>query len=95
VAEVHLVDQQAAYTTYRPDSKERKNPDSFFKIVFWTQLEGRCHDKPNSIVKFDDYAHKTLQAKRPFGNPVHHVSGYIRGSNDLDYSEHFALQKIV
>uniref|UniRef100_A0A0E0KJ85 Uncharacterized protein n=1 Tax=Oryza punctata TaxID=4537 RepID=A0A0E0KJ85_ORYPU len=75
----------------KPDTKERKNPDSFFKI---TQLEGRCHDKPNSIVKFDDYAHKTLQAKRPFGNPVNHVSGYIRGSNDLDYSEHFALQKI-
>ncbi len=48
-----------------------------------------------TIVKFDDYAHQTLQANHLFGNLVNHISGYIQGSNDLDYSEHFTLQKVI
>ena len=46
-------------------------------------------------VKFDDYAHQTLQANHLFGNLVNHISGYIQGSNDLDYSEHFTLQSHI
>uniref|UniRef100_A0A0D3HKW6 Uncharacterized protein n=1 Tax=Oryza barthii TaxID=65489 RepID=A0A0D3HKW6_9ORYZ len=83
-----LFSQESIWANDRPNTKEHKTPDLFFKM---TQLD----EDVMTIVKFDDYAHQTLQANHLFGNLVNHISGYIQGSNDFDYSEHFTLQKVI